>query len=301
MADRRLQVFSAVVKHGSFTRAAEKLFMTQPAVTFQIKQLEEHFNTRLLERGHGHATPTPAGQIVSDYAERILELNAEMESRVAELTDELAGTLNIGTSTTIAAYWLPHILEGFKRQYPRVVPRVSVGNSQLIADRVANRDLDLGLIEIVTDDPMLERHGAAQDELEIICHPTCPLADKEQLTAHDLLPYPFITREPGNAIRDLADQYFEAAGIAIDEVSIAAELGSLAAVKQLASEGFGYAIASHAAIQRDINEGRLAAVPLSPPLFTPLEVILPKDKFRSLLITTFASFAAEMLQTRAQG
>jgi DNA-binding transcriptional LysR family regulator len=300
MADRRLQVFSAVVKHGSFTRAAERLFMTQPAVTFQIKQLEEHFNTRLLERGHGHATPTAAGEIVAQYAEQILELNEELESRVAELTDDLAGTLNIGTSTTIAAYWLPHVLEGFKRTYPRVVPRVSVGNSQLIADRVANRDLDLGMIEIVTDDPSLERYDAAQDELEVICQPGHPLTEKAQVTAQDLLAFPFITREPGNAIRDLADQYFEAAGIPIEEVQISAELGSLAAVKQLASEGFGYAIASHAAIQRDINEGRLASVPLKPRLYTPLEVILPRDKFRSRLISTFAGFATEVLQTRAK-
>lgn len=300
MADRRLQVFSAVVKHGSFTRAAERLFMTQPAVTFQIKQLEEHFNTRLLERGHGHATPTAAGQIVADYAERILELNAELEARVAELTDELAGTLNIGTSTTIAAYWLPFILEGFKRTYPRVVPRVSVGNSQLIVDRVAARDLDLGLIEIVSDDPSVDRTPATQDELEIICQPGHPLTEHKSVTAQTLLAFPFITREPGNAIRDLAEQYFEAAGIPMDDVNIAAELGSLAAVKQLASEGFGYAFASHAAIQRDINEGRLASVPLSPKLYTPLEIILPRDKFRSRLITTFANFATEVMQTRAK-
>ena len=274
--------------------------MTQPAVTFQIKQLEEHFNTRLLERGHGHATPTAAGQIVANYAERILELNAEMEARVGELTDELGGTLNVGTSTTIAAYWLPHILEGFTRAYPRVVPRVTVGNSQLIADRVANRDLDLGLIEIITDDPALERRGASQDELMVICHPGHRLARAETLSAADLLPHPFITREPGNAIRDLADLYFANAGIALEDVTIAAELGSLAAVKQLASEGFGYAMASYMAIQRDIADGRLAAVPMRPRLFTPLEVILPKDKFRSRLITTFADFAAEQLKTRAQ-
>ncbi|MFV0663169.1 LysR family transcriptional regulator [Denitromonas sp.] len=300
MADRRLQVFNAVVKYGSFTRAAERLFMTQPAVTFQIKQLEEHFNTRLLERGHGYATLTPAGEIVHNYAEKILALNEEMEARVSELTDELAGTLNIGTSTTIAAYWLPKILEGFKRQYPRVIPRVSVGNSSLVAGRVANRDLDLGLIEIVTDDPSLERRGAAQDELMVICSPRHPLARAETLTATELLPHPFITREPGNAIRDLADQYFAAAGIGMEEVTIAAELGSLAAVKQLASEGFGFGIASHAAIQRDIGEGRIAAVPLLPKLYTPLEVIFPKDKFRSRLITTFAEFAVEQLAAGAQ-
>lgn len=300
MADRRLQVFHAVIKNGSFTRAAARLFMTQPAVTFQIKQLEEHFNTRLLERGRGSVTLTPAGEIVANYAERILGLNDEMEARVAELTDELSGTLNIGTSTTIAAYWLPYILEGFKRAWPGVVPRVSVGNSQRIVDQVANRDLDLGLIEIVTEHASLERRAAAQDALEVICRPDHPLAGSEVLYAADLLSYAFITREPGNAIRELADKYFVDAGISLDDLIVAAELGSLAAVKQMAAEGHGFAIATHTSTLRDVREGRLVAIPLSPPLFTPLEVIFPKDKFRSRLITTFAEYAEKMLVQREQ-
>jgi len=299
VADRRLQVFSAVAKHGSFTRAAEHLFMTQPAVTFQIKQLEEHFNTRLLERGHGRVNLTRAGEIVLAYAERILDLSDELETRVSELTDELAGTLSIGTSTTIAAYWLPQLLEGFKRKYPRVIPRVVVGNSQLTEDRVASREIDLGLIEIVSDQPAVERLPAARDELLVICQPGHPLASMLRVTAHDLLQYPFITRDPGNAIRVLAEDFFSAAGIGPDEITVCAELGSLATVKHLAAEGEGYAIASRAAIQRDLREGRLAAIPLDPPMYTPLEVIIPRDKFRSLLITTFADYAVRELAAMA--
>jgi DNA-binding transcriptional LysR family regulator len=103
MADRRLQVFHAVAKQMSFTKAAETLFMTQPAVTFQIKQLEEHFNTRLFERGHGRIALTPAGEIVLEYAERILALSAELETRLREMTGRLSGPLLIGASTTIAS------------------------------------------------------------------------------------------------------------------------------------------------------------------------------------------------------
>ncbi|PKO53697.1 MAG: LysR family transcriptional regulator, partial [Betaproteobacteria bacterium HGW-Betaproteobacteria-21] len=272
MADRRLQVFHAVAKHGSFTRAAEHLFMTQPAVTFQIKQLEEHFNTRLLERGHGHISLTPTGELVLAYAERILGLSDELESRVSELTDELSGAINIGTSTTIAAYWLPRLLESFKRRFPRVVPRVVVGNSQLTEDRVAARDLDIGLIEIVSDQPAVERFSAAQDDLLVICAPTHPLAQATLLKAEDLIEHPFITRDPGNAIRELAEQFFEAAGVPMTEINICAELGSLATVKHLAAEGMGYAIASRAAILRDLREGKLVGIPLEPRLFTPLEV-----------------------------
>lgn len=299
MADRRLQVFHAVAKHGSFTRAAEQLFMTQPAVTFQIKQLEEHFNTRLLERGHGRVSLTAAGEIVLDYAERILDMSEELESRVSELTDELAGTLTIGASTTIAAYWLPRLLEPFKRRYPRVIPRVVVGNSALTEARVAARELDIGLIEIVSGQPSIERREVARDELLVICQPGHPLSGEGELEAMDLMGYPFITRDPGNAIRELAERFFESAGINMDQLIICAELGNLAAVKHLAASGLGYAIASHAAIQRELKEGRLAAIALKPRLYTPLEIITPRDKFRSRLIATFAEQASETLGAMA--
>jgi len=191
------------------------------------------------------------------------------------------------------------LLVGFKQLYPRVVPRVVVGNSALIESRVASRELDLGLIEIVTEQPMLERRSAGRDELLMICRPDHPLATAKTVRAADLVAHPFITRDPGNAIRELADQFFEAARINPEDVPIAAELGSLAAVKLMASEGYGYGIASREAITRDVGEGRIVAVPLDPPLYTPLEVIFPKDKFRSRLITTFADFATDEFARRA--
>src|SRR5512139_2914168 len=101
MADRRLQVFYTVAKQLSFTKAAELLFMTQPAVTFQVKQLEEHFNTRLFERSHSKISLTPAGELVLDYAERILNLTAELETRMGEMTGQVSGILMLGASTTI--------------------------------------------------------------------------------------------------------------------------------------------------------------------------------------------------------
>lgn len=292
MADRRLQVFHAVARHGSFTRAAEALFMTQPAVTFQIKQLEEQFNTRLFDRGHGRVSLTPAGDLVMAYAERILGLSEELEARVAELTDELSGVLHLGTSTTISEYWLPCLLEGFKRRYPRVLPRVTVGNSQMIESRVADRNLDVGLIEIVTDQPTLERRLVGQDELQAIVAPDHPLASHTSVSAADLAAYPLIHREPGNGIRDLVDQFLADGGVLYDDLNVAAELGSLSAVKHLAAAGLGVAIASRAAIGRELTAGQLAAIKLDPPLYTPLEIILLKDKFRSRLVNTFADFVA---------
>src|SRR5689334_8428333 len=107
MPDRRLQAFQAVAKHRSFTKAADALCMTQPAVTFQIRQLEEHFNTRLFDRANGKIALTPTGLLALDYVERILALSAEMEAKVKEITGQEVGPLMIGASTTIAEFLLP--------------------------------------------------------------------------------------------------------------------------------------------------------------------------------------------------
>src|SRR5512140_2594406 len=106
MADRRLQVFHAVAKHLSFTKAAEALFMTQPAVTFQVRQLEEQFGTRLFDRAQGRITLTPAGQVAFEYAARILALSGELDARLRELGRQASGPLLIGASTTLAEYLL---------------------------------------------------------------------------------------------------------------------------------------------------------------------------------------------------
>src|SRR5512147_113275 len=146
MADRRLQVFHAVAKHLSFTKAAEALFMTQPAVTFQVKQLEEQFNARLFDRSHGRIRLTPAGELVNHYAQRILQLSGELEVRMAEMSGEIAGPVTIGASLTNAEYILPQVIGEFQKRYPRVEIRLTVGNSELIESRVADRSLDMGFI-----------------------------------------------------------------------------------------------------------------------------------------------------------
>ncbi|WP_341675553.1 LysR family transcriptional regulator [Niveibacterium sp. SC-1] len=300
MADRRLQVFLAVAKHRSFTRAAEALYMTQPAVTFQIKQLEEHFNTRLLDRGYGKVTLTPAGEIVLEYAERILGISAEMEDEVAGLTQEPNGVVTVGLSPTIASCWLPSLLDAFKREYPKVVPRVFVGNSEWVERRVAEKELDVGLVEMISDEPTLECREVARDEMLAIVPPGHTLSRHVRVRPEDLVGLPFIDREPGAAIRELAETFFRAGGFPHENLDIACELGSLSTIKHLVRQGVGFAIAARASIERDVREGRLVSLPLEPNLFEIISVLLPKDKFRSRVVSTFADFATEHLKKKAQ-
>ena len=143
MADRRLQVFHTVARLLSFTKAAETLHMTQPAVTFQVRQLEEYFNTRLFDRTHNRISLTEAGARVYEYSDKIFELYGEMENAVREMTGEISGSLTIGASTTIAEYMLPALLGDFRAKYPDVSIHLKVSNTDGIVSMVENNAIDL--------------------------------------------------------------------------------------------------------------------------------------------------------------
>jgi DNA-binding transcriptional LysR family regulator len=295
MADRRLQVFHAVAKHLSFTKAAEALFMTQPAVTFQVKQLEEHFNTRLFERGHGRNALTPAGQIVLEYAEKILALSAELDLRLKEMTGEVGGLLLVGASTTIAEFLLPQVLGDFKSKYPKVQPRLTVANSETVENRVAEHTLDIGFIEARSHRDSVAADVCCEDELQAVCAPSHPLARLKTATPKQLAQYPFISRESGSGTREVVDQYLQNAGVAPDSLNVVMEIGSPEALKGLVATGLGFTIMSRAAVVKETRLGQLVRVPLAPRLIRDFSVVYPKEKFRSRLVNTFVQFAKERL------
>lgn len=296
MADRRLQVFHAVAKHLSFTKAADALFMTQPAVTFQIKQLEEQFNSRLFERGHARIALTPAGEIVLQYAEKILALTDEMETRVSELTGQMRGPLLVGASTTIAEFMLPRILGEFNSLYPQVRARLVVANSESIENRIAEHTLDIGLIEAETKNPGIGSEICCRDEMVVICAPDYPLAGMPEVSPKTAQEYEFISREAGSGTREVTDSYFRAAGIAPDGLKTLMELGSPEALKGVVGTGLGYAIVSRTVVQKELQLGTLAAIPLQPRLQRSLYLIYPRDRFRSRLTSTFIDFARKKLR-----
>ena len=296
MADRRLQVFHAVAKQLSFTKAAEILFMTQPAVTFQIKQLEEHFNTRLFDRGHGRISLTPAGELVLTYAERILGLSSEMDVRLAEMTGEISGSLLVGASTTIAEFMLPRILGEFKSAHPNVRPRLVVANSEAIETRVAEHTIDIGFVESPSHQPNLETETCCDDELQVICSPKFPLSKFKELTPAQLADYPYVSREPGSGTREFTDAYLRKAGISGDQMKLVMELGSPIALNGVVETGLGFAIASVGSVRKAQRLGDLIAIPLKPRLIRTLSMVYPKEKFRSRLVTTFVEFASGKLK-----
>ncbi len=293
MADRRLQVFHAVAKHLSFTKAAEALFMTQPAVTFQIRQLEEHFDTRLFDRAHGRISLTAAGVLALDYAERILALSADLDTQLREMSGQVAGPLLIGASTTIAEFLLPQVLGEFKSRFPAVIPRLFVANSEVVQNRIAERSLDLGFIEGDSHLPSLVTDVCCDDELQVVCAPSHPLAKHKTATPTSLVEHAYISREPGSGTREVIDHYLEKAGVSADALQVVMELGSPEALKGLVATGLGFAIMSRATVVMELRLGRLVQIPLSPRLNRHFSVVYAKERFHSKLVNGFVSFAKE--------
>ena len=262
MADRRLQVFHTVARHLSFTKAAEALHMTQPAVTFQVRQLEEYFNTRLFDRTHNRISLTDAGRRVYEYADRIFELYAEMENSVRELTGEISGLVIIGASTTIAEYMLPGLLGDFKRSYPDVNVHLKVSNTDGIVSMVENNVIDLGVVEAPVLNKNLVVETCRLDQLVAIVPPTHPLADVGTVKVDQLMEYSYISREEGSGTREVVNEYMTSAGVSGNDIAVSMELGSPEAIKGAVEAGMGISIISLATVQKELKLGTLVARPL---------------------------------------
>ncbi|MBL8429700.1 MAG: LysR family transcriptional regulator [Dechloromonas sp.] len=299
MAVRRLQVFHAVAKHLSFTRAADALFMTQPAVTFQIRQLEEQYGTRLFERRHAGISLTPAGELVLSFADRILALSDELDTRLSEMTGEMRGALLVGASTTIAEFMLPRVLGEFNAAYPQVRARLIVANSESIESQVAEHSLDVGLIEVPGKLAGLTSQVCCEDELIVICAPDYPLAGMKSVTPKALADYEFISREPGSGTREITDAYFRSHKVPPESLKTQMELGSPEALKGVVSTGLGFAIVSRAVVAKELQLGELVAIPLRPALKRSLYLVFQKDRFQSRLTATFIEFARTKLKEMA--
>jgi len=293
MSDRRLHVFFTVAKLLSFTKAAETLHMTQPAVTFQVRQLEEYFNTRLFDRTHNRISLTEAGKRVYEFGGKIFEIYDEMENAVKELTGEVSGVLIVGASTTIAEYMLPALLGDFKNQFPDVNVRLKVSNTDGIVSMVENNIIDLGVVEAPVSNKNLAVELCKQDQLVAIVPLGHELADSVTVKIEDLLQYPYICREEGSGTREVIMDYLQESGLSTSNLDVIMELGSPEAIKGAVEAGIGITILSKATLAKEIKLGTLVAIPLHTPLERPFSFVHQKQKFRQRAMEELLEFARQ--------
>jgi DNA-binding transcriptional LysR family regulator len=291
MADRRLQVFHTVARLLSFTKAAESLHMTQPAVTFQVRQLEEYFNTRLFDRTHNRISLTPAGERVYEYAAQIFDLYAKMDNAVRDMTGEISGVLIIGASTTIAEYMLPSLLGDFKKKYPDVNVQLKVSNSDGIVSMVENNDIDLGVVEAPVMNKNLVVENCRNDRLVAIVPPAHDLSGNKKVKLKDLVSHAYIAREEGSGTREVIEEYLVSTGMKPGDLTISMELGSPEAIKGAVEAGMGVSIVSEVTIHKELQLGTLVSLELDPPLERPFSFVHQKQKFRQRAMDELLVFA----------
>ena len=296
MSDRRLKVFFTVARLLNFTKAAETLHMTQPAVTFQIRQLEEQFNTRLFDRTHNRVSLTEAGVKIYSYTGKIFELYDKMEDAIRQLTGDVSGVVNLGASTTIAEYMLPALLGDFKANFPEVNIRLKVSNTEGIVSMIENNEIDLGIVEASVNNKNLDVEVCRSDDLVVIVPPTHELANADSVSAEDLLKYPFICREKGSGTREVIEAYMQEHHDS-HEIDLCMELGSPEAIKGAVEAGMGISIMSSVTISKELKLGSLVSIPLNPPLQRPFSFVRQRNKFRAHVMEDMLEFAQNYCRT----
>lgn len=254
-----LRLFATVAHHHSFSRAADALHISQPAVSKGVREFELQVGGRLLERGPAGVVPTEAGHILLRHATTLFAAERAAEEDLAALRGLARGSLSIGASTTIGTYLLPPLLGRFHLAHPGVELRLRNANTAGIADLLLARELDVALVEGPVDHPGLLVRPWRQDRLILIAAPTHALALAPATGPHVLAAETFILREPGSGTRDVARAALDAHGL---HPRATLEVGSTETIKQVVAAGLGVALVSAATAVDQLRLGTLVAVPV---------------------------------------
>jgi len=259
MDTRQLAAFCAVVERKSFSQAAERLGVTQPAVSLQIRALEERLGQRLLDRSGRSVEPTEAGARLYRNAQRMLQLEEHLLQDVAATRQgELTGTLAIGASTGPGAHLVPLLLCEFQLDHPALRVALSIFDTQAVIDRVAARELELGVVGALRRNRSLDFEPLARDEIVLAVPPDHPAAGRE-LTLEELQREKLIVMQEGAGVRQVVDEELRRAGLRIRGLQSQLELGLQESVKSAVAGGYGAAFISRTAIEGELAAGTLGS------------------------------------------
>jgi len=259
----QLRILKAIAAEGSFKRAADSLYVSQPAVSLQVQHLERQLDVPLFDRGGRRAQLTEAGQLLLSYGDRILSLCQETCRAIDDLQNLNGGTLIIGASQTTGTYLMPQMIGLFRKKYPDVSVQLHVHSTRRTAWSVANGQVDLAIIggEIPADLlDSLEVTPYAEDELALILPTSHELAQIGALPIDELYKLQFITLDSQSTIRKAIDRVLLDSGVDPRQLEIAMELNSIEAIKNAVQAGLGAAFLSITAIEKELQMGALQQV-----------------------------------------
>jgi LysR family transcriptional regulator, transcriptional activator of the cysJI operon len=261
LLDIRLVTFITISKIKSYTKAAEILNLTQPAVSQHIKHLEEYYGVNLIKKQGKEIQLSEEGQILYKYAKKLEIIHRDLETELKN-KNRIHRVYNLGASMTIGGYVLPYILAKYKKVYDNIDILLQVNNTEEIIEKLLNRKLDLAFIEGNFDKNKFNYKKFKDDELVLAVSPKHSFAKKNAVTLDEVLEDKLILREKGSGTREVFEQKLQSLDYNIESFNPYMELGSISAIKSLVEENLGYTIISKETIKNELKLGSIKIIPI---------------------------------------
>lgn len=288
--DFRLKVFVTVARHLSFTKAAKELYISQPAITKHIQELETTYKIQLFDRSGGRISLTKAGEVFLNHAESILESYKELQLDMNLLSGNFNGSLHIGASTTIAQYVIPSIIAQYISAFPDVRLSMLTGNSEQIEQALEEHKIDIGLVEGSSRKHELKYSLFAKDELVLVTHAKNKC--KEEITAEELRLLPLVLRETGSGTLEVIEKALATHQLKLSQMNVLLYLGNTESIKSfLLNSPSAYAIISISAVAKELTENKLRVIDITDmELQREFSFILPSG-YQNSIAEKFIAFA----------
>ena len=280
----QLTTFLEVARQGSFSRAGEKVFRSQSAVSAQIRQLEQEYGDRLLDRSGKTVKLTPAGQVLFDYAERLKKLREESLIAVADHSSTPRGTLRVGANEATCLYVLPEVFAEYCRRYPPVQINIYRNFSYKITEKLENGSIEVGILTLPITSPSLEIQPIFRDKLMLMVSSQNPLAKHKTTTVSDIVKHPLLLPKTGHT-RRLMDKLFRPYR---DELQVRMELPSVGMIKSFVAADLGVSVISASFARDEVASGRVKLIDIEDvELFRELGLAYRRDRTLSCASTAF--------------
>lgn len=270
-----MHTFLEIVRLKSFSKAAQTCYRTQPAISAQVRQLEQELNTALFDRLGTRIALTPAGKIFAEYAAQILELRRQAQNAINDLERAPRGELIIAANEATCIYVLPEVFSDFKQAFPNVQLHIDRSYGSRVVQAVMDNQADFGITQLPVHEKKVQVVKIHTDEIRLLAPAGHPLAAMPAVTAQDVVPYPLLLPKAGTT-RSRLNAWLE---MVEDEVQISMELDSTEMIKRFVAAGLGISFMAASHCREEVVAGKLVSIPLAPePLVRRLALIYRKDK-----------------------
>lgn len=255
--DFRLKVFYTVALRLNFTKAATELYITQPAVSKHIQELEETYKTKLFERNGSKIALTPAGKILLEHTKNIFEIYREIDFEMSSFRNERQGLLRLGSSTTISQYIISPVLARFHQKQQEIKVNLLNGNTEQIENALINKEIEIGIVEGQSKNQSIKYVPFIKDELVLVCNTQNPFVKQNEISLEDLKAMKFITRERGSGTLEVIEYALKQVGVKLSDLQIEMQLGNTESIKSYLLNSDCFAFMSIHAVGKELKNNEL--------------------------------------------